>query len=106
MISQYIETDAGSTTKGIEIFNISGSDITFSAGNNLQVFQGTNGGGCTAVAVPTEITIPQQLPIIHFRRQQQLQVSLLPPMEIGLRGQHGLEVWFLVQEITLPSYTM
>lgn len=43
MISQYIETSFGSTPKGIEIHNISGSDIVFSATNNLQVYQGTNG---------------------------------------------------------------
>lgn len=50
MISQYIETNSGSTPKGIEIFNISGSDITFSAGNNLVVHQGTNGGPCNALS--------------------------------------------------------
>lgn len=51
IISQYIETNSGTTPKGIEIFNISGSDITFSAGNNLQVYQGTNGGSCSGSAL-------------------------------------------------------
>ncbi len=46
MISQYIETNSGSTPKGIEVYNISGSTITFSGANNLRVFQGTNGGSC------------------------------------------------------------
>lgn len=55
IVSQYIETNSGTTPKGIEIFNVSGSDITFSAGNNLQVYQGTNGAACTAIAA-TNIT--------------------------------------------------
>ena len=46
IISQYIEADSGTIPKGIEIFNVSGADITFSATNNLQVYQGTNGGAC------------------------------------------------------------
>ncbi len=49
VISQYIETNSGTTPKGIEIFNVTASDIVFSAGNNLQVFQGTNGAACTTV---------------------------------------------------------
>ncbi|MFM1875452.1 MAG: hypothetical protein RL266_1189, partial [Bacteroidota bacterium] len=48
IISQYIETNSGSTPKGIEIFNVSGSDIDFSV-SNLQVYQGTNGGACSAI---------------------------------------------------------
>jgi hypothetical protein len=48
MISQYIETNSGTTPKGVEIFNYGATDIVFSAGNNLQVFQGTNGGACSA----------------------------------------------------------
>ena len=55
IISQYIEADTGSTPKGIEIFNVSGADIVFSAGNNLQIFQGTNGAACSAIAA-TNIT--------------------------------------------------
>ncbi|TXE13137.1 T9SS type A sorting domain-containing protein [Seonamhaeicola algicola] len=46
-ISQYIETSSGSTPKGLEIFNASGVDITFSAANNLQVYLGRNGATCT-----------------------------------------------------------
>lgn len=55
IISQYIETNSGSTPKGIEVYNVSGTDIVFSAGNNLQVYQGTNGGACSAIAA-TNIT--------------------------------------------------
>lgn len=47
IISQYIETSFGSTPKGIEIFNISGADITFTAANNLQISKGVNGGACS-----------------------------------------------------------
>lgn len=50
IISQYIETNSGSTPKGIEILNVSGTDIVFSPSNNLQIFQGTNGGSCTALS--------------------------------------------------------
>jgi hypothetical protein len=55
IISQYIETDSGTTPKGIEIFNITSSDIVFSGTNNLQVYQGTNGGTCAAIT-STNIT--------------------------------------------------
>ena len=51
IISQYIETNSGTTPKGIEIFNVSGSDIVFSSSNNLQVFKGTNGGSCVGIGV-------------------------------------------------------
>lgn len=51
VISQYIETNSGTTPKGIEIFNVTGSDIVFSAVNNLQVFQGTNGAACSTASV-------------------------------------------------------
>jgi len=38
LISQYTETDSGSTPKGIEIWNVSGGDITFdSSANRLSV---------------------------------------------------------------------
>lgn len=50
MISQYIETNSGSTPKGVEIFNYGSTDIVFSVGNNLEVFQGTNGGSCSALS--------------------------------------------------------
>jgi hypothetical protein len=49
-ISQYIETNSGSVPKGIEIYNNSGADIVFSAGNNMQIYQGTNGGVLTLIA--------------------------------------------------------
>jgi hypothetical protein len=48
-ISQYIETNSGTTPKGIEIFNPTENDIVFSSSNNLQVYQGTNGGSCSAI---------------------------------------------------------
>lgn len=43
IISQYIETNSGSTPKGIEIFNVSGSDFTFdSSSKQLDIYQRTN----------------------------------------------------------------
>lgn len=47
IISQYIETNSGSTPKGIELWNTSGTDIDFSS-TSLRILQGTNG------AVPSE----------------------------------------------------
>lgn len=49
IISQYIETNSGTTPKGIEIMNVSGSPIVFSGVNNLEIFQGTNGGTCNSL---------------------------------------------------------
>jgi len=49
VISQYIETNSGSVPKGIEIFNVSGSNIVFSASNNLQIYVGVNGAACASV---------------------------------------------------------
>jgi len=43
MISQYIETSSGTSPKGIEVWNNSGSAIDFST-TNLIVKKGTNGG--------------------------------------------------------------
>lgn len=57
VISQYIETNSGTEPKGIEIFNVTGSDIVFSAVNNLQIFQGTNGGACASVVNITSGTL-------------------------------------------------
>ncbi|GAB4154555.1 MAG: hypothetical protein Tsb0033_02680 [Winogradskyella sp.] len=56
IISQYIETNSGTTPKGIEIFNVSGAPINFAL-NNLEIFQGTNGGGCTQVVNITSGTL-------------------------------------------------
>lgn len=50
LISQYIETNSGTTPKGIEVWNNTGSNIVFSTTNNLRVFQGTNGGGCAQLS--------------------------------------------------------
>ncbi|MFT5626777.1 MAG: hypothetical protein ACI92X_000001, partial [Dokdonia sp.] len=55
IVSQYIETNFGTSPKGIEIFNVSGTDIIFSVTNNLQLYQGTNGGPCIALG-STNIT--------------------------------------------------
>ena len=49
LISQYVETESGTTPKGIEIWNNSGSDIDLSA-SNIQIYQGTNGGALTAIS--------------------------------------------------------
>ncbi|MDD3741377.1 MAG: hypothetical protein PHH30_09055, partial [Bacteroidales bacterium] len=43
IISQYVETNDGTTPKGIEIWNNTGSTLDFST-NNLIIQQGTNGG--------------------------------------------------------------
>ena len=51
IISQYVETNSGSTPKGIEIWNNTGSTLNFST-NNLIIQQGTNGA-----AVSTVVTI-------------------------------------------------
>lgn len=48
-ISQYIETNSGSIPKGIEVYNSSGADIVFGAGNALEVYQGTNGSSCSGL---------------------------------------------------------
>lgn len=42
IISQYIETNSGTTPKGVELWNVSGSTIDFSS-NNLVIKKGTNG---------------------------------------------------------------
>lgn len=44
VISQYVETNSGSTPKGIELWNPTASEIAFSAENALTIEQGTNGG--------------------------------------------------------------
>jgi len=43
IISQYVETNVGTTPKGIEIWNNTGSTLNFST-NNLVIEKGTNGG--------------------------------------------------------------
>lgn len=43
IISQYVETNIGTTPKGLELWNTSGSEIDFST-KNLDIQQGTNGG--------------------------------------------------------------
>lgn len=48
-ISQYIETNSGTTPKGIEVYNGSGADIVFGAGNALEVYQGSNGSSCSSL---------------------------------------------------------
>jgi hypothetical protein len=48
-ISQYIETDSGTSPKGIEVYNASGADIVFSPTNALEVYQGTNGSPCSSL---------------------------------------------------------
>src|SRR5690606_2117519 len=57
IISQYVETDAGTTPKGVEIWNNTGTDIIFSPTNNLQIFQGTNGASCIATTNTTSGTL-------------------------------------------------
>ena len=42
IISQYVETNSGTTPKGVEIWNNTGGTLDFSA-NNLMIHKGTNG---------------------------------------------------------------
>ena len=49
LISQYVETNSGTTPKGIELWNPTASDITFSPGNALTIEQGTNGATPTTL---------------------------------------------------------
>ncbi|WP_411844677.1 lamin tail domain-containing protein [Roseibacillus persicicus] len=51
IISQYVETDSGSTPKGIELFNTGSSTIDFSS-TALTVLKGTNGA-----ALSTDFTL-------------------------------------------------
>ena len=50
-ISQYIETNSGSSPKGLEIYNATASDIDFAL-TNLEITKGTNGAPCA-----TRVTI-------------------------------------------------
>ncbi len=57
-ISQYIETNSGTTPKGIEIYNPTTSDIVFNTGTNkLEVYQGTNGATCVSKVSVTSGTL-------------------------------------------------
>lgn len=50
VISQYIEANGGTAPKAIEVYNVTATDIVFSATNNLRVRQGTNGAGCAFIS--------------------------------------------------------
>ncbi len=49
IISQYVETNSGTTPKGIEIWNNTSNVLDFSA-NNLIIQQGTNGGSLSDIS--------------------------------------------------------
>ncbi|WP_228853573.1 lamin tail domain-containing protein [Aegicerativicinus sediminis] len=49
IISQYIDTETGTTPKGIELFNVSNSYIAFSPTNKLEIYRGLNGGPCQQI---------------------------------------------------------
>jgi len=49
IISQYVETNSGTTPKAVEIWNSGAQAIDF-ATQNLQLYQGTNGSALTAIA--------------------------------------------------------
>ena len=51
IISQYTETDTGSIPKGIEVWNVSGADITFDGASNLLDVKVGSGGGAPASVV-------------------------------------------------------
>jgi len=58
IISQYTETDTGSTPKGIELWNVSGGGITFDNGaNQLVVNWGNNGAALTPLVTITSGTV-------------------------------------------------
>ena len=56
IISQYIETNSGNYPKGIELWNVSGATIDFSS-SNLDIRQGTNGGGSSSKYTLTSGTL-------------------------------------------------
>lgn len=55
IISQYIETESGTTPKGIELWNAGSTTIDF-ATSNLTFLQGTNGAVLTSIAAITTST--------------------------------------------------
>ena len=58
LISQYTETDTGTTPKGIEIWNVSGADITFDGtANLLDVKVGSGGGAPVSVVTANSGTL-------------------------------------------------
>lgn len=64
IISQYVETNAGSVPKGIEIWNNTAATLDFST-NNLLVQQGTNGAAlATLVTVSTGTLAPNALMVV------------------------------------------
>ena len=64
MISQYIETNSGSTPKGIEVYNHTAKAIDFST-ETLEVYKGTNGSPCgLRASVNSGILGPYQVWVI------------------------------------------
>jgi hypothetical protein len=64
IISQYIETNSGTTPKGIELWNVSGVSIDFSV-YPLTILQGTNGGTPSPlVTVNTGVIAPNEVFVI------------------------------------------
>jgi hypothetical protein len=101
IISQYVETNSGTTPKGIEIWNNTGSDIVFSISNNLQISQGTNGGACSALAgtnttsgtlVEGEVWIIGTSDIISYVTTNGSDVSGTTEFNFGFNGDDALEV--------------
>jgi hypothetical protein len=100
IISQYIETSSGTTPKGIEVFNVSGSDIVFSAGNNLQVYQGTNGGGCgsivnitTGTLAADEVWVIGTSDLTAFANTNGTGLSGTTTYSFGFNGDDALQVY-------------
>lgn len=64
IFSQYVETNAGSVPKGVEIWNNTASTLNFGT-NNLLVQQGTNGGALTTlVTVSTGTLAPGAVMVV------------------------------------------
>jgi hypothetical protein len=58
VISQYVETNSGTTPKGIELWNPTASEISFSAENALTIEQGTNGGSPATLVTINSGSLP------------------------------------------------
>lgn len=64
LISQYVETNSGTTPKGLELYNASGQSIDLSA-TPIDVLQGTNGGALSSrVTINTGTFAPGEVIVV------------------------------------------
>jgi len=99
IISQYIETDSGDTPKGIEIFNISGSDIDFSI-SSLEVYQGTNGGPCnlllsinSGILALDEVWVIGTIDLTSFANTNGNNLSGITTYDFEFNGNDALQIY-------------